>query len=347
MVRTLAYGPLEIVWELETGFIIGRLHEDPWGGSSWRGQPSIDRDRVYFPSADGNIYCVNRHDGNLIWKFKAKDSFKATPTIAGDRIIASGLDHHIYCLNALDGTLLWEYKTGFEVDCSASVVDGRVYFGGEDGFFYALNLADGSLVYKTERLGSMEGSFSVVDDRAYVGTEQGDLFCLKLSDGATIWKARIGADSDSTPAVAGGFVYTAAEDGYVYSFRQSNGEPVWKFRAEGGFSKNYEERSGFWASPIVGRIAFTSDQQRFMYCLSADKGEVVGNIWCADQLGNVTRRRGRRSFRRQSRWIYSFSKDGRRLAELKHRREYQGDPPFRRHIYIGTFNGKLTVLAPK
>ena len=35
-------GPLEIVWEFETKFITGRLHKDPWGGSSWPGQPSVD-----------------------------------------------------------------------------------------------------------------------------------------------------------------------------------------------------------------------------------------------------------------------------------------------------------------
>ena len=229
-------GPFEIVWEIKTGSISGRLHRDPWGGTSWPGQPSVDGNRVYFPSADGNVYCVDTKDGSVIWKFKAKDSFKATPTVIGDRIIASGLDHHVYCLNARDGTVIWDFETGFEVDGSAAVLDGRLYFGGEDGFFYCLSLADGSLVYKTERLGSMEGSCTTVDGRIYVGTEQGDLYCLNQADGTTVWKARIGADSDSTPAVAGGFVYTAAEDGYVYCFRQSNGEPVWKFKAVGGLS---------------------------------------------------------------------------------------------------------------
>ncbi len=31
-------GPLEIVWENETDYITGRLHEDLWGGTSWPGQ---------------------------------------------------------------------------------------------------------------------------------------------------------------------------------------------------------------------------------------------------------------------------------------------------------------------
>src|SRR6478752_6222861 len=85
--------PLEIVWQVETKWTTGRLHKDPWGGTSWPGQPSVDGQHVYFPSADGRLYCLNTSDGSLVWSFKAEDSFKATPTIVGDRIIASGLDH--------------------------------------------------------------------------------------------------------------------------------------------------------------------------------------------------------------------------------------------------------------
>src|SRR6266550_4473967 len=131
-------GPLEIVWQLETGWISGRLHKDPWGGTSWPGQPSVDGDRVYFPSADGNVYCLNRRDGSVIWKYQARDSMKATPVILDDKILASGLDHHLYCLNAKDGSLIWDHETGFEIDGSTIVVGDRIYFGCEDHNFYCL-----------------------------------------------------------------------------------------------------------------------------------------------------------------------------------------------------------------
>ena len=55
--------------------------------------------------------------------YKTGDSLKATPTIVGDRLIASGLDHYIYCIDKRNGTLIWKYKTGFEVDCSAAVIE--------------------------------------------------------------------------------------------------------------------------------------------------------------------------------------------------------------------------------
>src|SRR6185369_7760639 len=80
-------GPLEIVWEFETDYITGRLHKDPWGGSSWPGQPSVDENHVYFGSADGRLYCLDKKDGRLIWSYKTEDSLKATPTIVGNRLI--------------------------------------------------------------------------------------------------------------------------------------------------------------------------------------------------------------------------------------------------------------------
>jgi glucose dehydrogenase len=85
-------GQLQVIWEVKTGSISGQFHKDPWGGTSWPGQPSVEGDRVYFPSADGNTYCINRADGTVIWKFKARDSQKSTPTIVGDRII-NGRQH--------------------------------------------------------------------------------------------------------------------------------------------------------------------------------------------------------------------------------------------------------------
>src|SRR4030095_994490 len=132
----LSNEPLKVVWSFETEAISGRLHKDPWGGSSWPGQPSVDNQHVFFGSADGRLYCLDADDGTLVWSFKTEDSLKATPVIARDRIIASGLDHYIYCISRNDGSLLWKYKTGFEVDCGSAVIDGKVYFGGEDGYFY-------------------------------------------------------------------------------------------------------------------------------------------------------------------------------------------------------------------
>ncbi|MEK6333706.1 MAG: PQQ-binding-like beta-propeller repeat protein [Acidobacteriota bacterium] len=340
-------GVLTVKWEFETDFITGRLHKDLWGGTSWPGQPSISDDRVYFPSAGGTLYCLNKNDGSVIWTFKAKDSFKATPAIFGDKIIASGLDHHVYCLNARDGSVVWVYETGFEVDGSTIMVDGRVYFGSEDRNFYCLNFADGSLIYKVP-VGSVEGSITMKDGRIYLGTEQGELYCLDPADGRTIWKSKIGADSDSTPAVINGFVYTAAEDGVVRSYRQDTGELVWSFVTDGGHTGFANEHIGIWASPIVVKNrVYIGGSNHYLYCLSADKGELIwkykarGPIWGTSPVVD-----GRVVFGDKAGWLHLLSADdGKLISELKIGDNINSTPAvLDGRIYIGAFNGKLYCL---
>src|SRR6267378_1262407 len=65
--------PLEVVWDFQTDWAKGRLHKDPWGGSGWPGQPAIVGGRVYFGSAGGYVYCLNKKDGSLIWSYKTTD----------------------------------------------------------------------------------------------------------------------------------------------------------------------------------------------------------------------------------------------------------------------------------
>lgn len=341
--------PLKIIWQVKTGYMSGRLHPDPWGGTSWPGQPTVTRDRVHYPAADGNIYCLSTKDGSEIWKFKATDSFKAAPTIIGDRIIGSGLDHIIYCVNANDGTLIWKFTAGFEIDGSVMEKDGRIYFGCEDSNFYALNLSDGSLVYKIQLGGSMEGSGTAVDGRIYIGTERGQLYCLNQADGKIIWQAPIGngADSDSTPAVHGDFVYTAAEDGYVRCYRKDNGQEVWKWKSDPGGSES-GGRGGFWASPIVwdNHIYLGSDNGNF-YSLTMD-GQMVWKtrmhmaVWGTSPIVD-----GKIIVGDKAGWVNILDpKDGRILSEIKIGDSVNATPAvLNGRIYIGAFMGQLYCLG--
>jgi outer membrane protein assembly factor BamB len=134
-------GELKVIWEVETSWTRGRLHPDPWGGSGWPGQAAIVGDRVYFGSADSYVYCLNKNDGSVIWKFKTTDSAKSSPCVVGNRLVIGNLDHTVYCLNTDDGSLVWKYQTGFETDSSSSIVDDRVYIGGEDHFYYCFDFS--------------------------------------------------------------------------------------------------------------------------------------------------------------------------------------------------------------
>jgi outer membrane protein assembly factor BamB len=327
-------GPLKVVWKFKTKGISGRFHKDPWGGTSWPGQPSVRGDKVYFGSADGNAYCFNRHTGELLWSYQTNDSLKATPVLSGNRVIANGIDDHIYCLDADTGQLIWKYKCDFEIDGSVAVINNRVYFR-----FYCLDFQTGQLIYRTERVGSIEGScnFQPEIDRAYCGTEQGGLFAFKLTDGSIAWKAVIGADSDTTPAISEGLLYTAAEDGKVRCYKQDNGELVW----------TYQTGRGIWASPVVvGERMIIGSEDGNLYCFNKKDGQVIwkfrarGPVWSTAPFVD-----GRFVFGDKLGWFYQISEDGKLISDIQIGYNVNSTPAvWDGKIYIGAFMGELHCL---
>lgn len=332
-------GPLKVVWQAKTGGISGQFHKDPWGGTSWPGQPSVRGDRVYFGSADGNAYCFARNTGQLIWKYQTNDSLKATPALSGNRVITNGIDHVIYCLDADTGELIWKYKCDFEIDGSVAIINDRVYFGSEDYRFYCLDFQTGALIYRTERLGSVEGSCNYQPEigRAYCGTEQGNLFAFNLADGSVAWKAVIGADSDTTPAVSEGLIYTAAEDGLVRCYKQEDGALVW----------TYQTGKGIWASPVVvGERMYIGSEDGNLYCFNKKDGKVIwkfkarGPIWSTSPYVD-----GRLVFGDKFGWFYQISEDGKLISDIQIGYNVNSTPAvWGGKIYIGAFMGNLYCL---
>ena len=234
---------------------------------------------MYFPSADGNVYCLNKNDGSVIWKFKGKDSMKATPAIVGDKIIASGLDH-TSTVSTLRWILIWDFRA--DSNRRPTIVWCRV----ATSLRTTTSLLNPRMVHLSSRSRGLSRVRITIKTAGSISEPSVRLFCLDPADGKTIWKSKIGADSDSTPAVANGFVYTAAEDGVVRCYKQDTGELVWNFATDGAHLGRASEKIGIWASPIVsnGKV-YIGAGNGYMYCLSAEKGEVVwkykarGGIW--------------------------------------------------------------------
>ncbi len=90
--------------------------------------PTIDRGRVLFGSADGNVYCLRLDDGKLIWRFRAAP---------GDRLIV----------------VRGQLESAWPVSGSVLVLDDAVYFAAgrtsylEGGMFlYKLHTATGRVL---------------------------------------------------------------------------------------------------------------------------------------------------------------------------------------------------------
>lgn len=84
-----------------------------------RCSPLIDGDRIYIVSGMGELACLNKADGKVLWTFEYWQKYGLTPNdqgiceqplLDGDRIIinACGKEVCLVCLNKQTGEVIWE-----------------------------------------------------------------------------------------------------------------------------------------------------------------------------------------------------------------------------------------------
>ncbi|HBL75382.1 MAG: hypothetical protein A2W90_04145 [Bacteroidetes bacterium GWF2_42_66] len=97
-------------------------------GKSWsksfpdtRGSVTIDGDRLYVISGEGELVCINKTNGEIIWKVDADKNFESerhtwgvseTPLIVDDKVICTpgGNRTSVVALDKMNGRLIWESK---------------------------------------------------------------------------------------------------------------------------------------------------------------------------------------------------------------------------------------------
>src|SRR5262245_11397369 len=100
--------------------------------------PVMDSERIYALGTEGNLYCLNRRDGTLVWKrelwrdygIREKGYFPpaGSPLLYQDRLIlnlgAEESDAGIIAIDVADGRTIWKatnHGAGYATPCSATI----------------------------------------------------------------------------------------------------------------------------------------------------------------------------------------------------------------------------------
>jgi eukaryotic-like serine/threonine-protein kinase len=94
---------------------------------------------VVVGSRDEHIYCLNRNNGDLVWKFRTLGEVDSSPVIVGDKVIACSIDGRIYMLSLAEGKEIWSYQIGQSITSSPAVGKSLIVVGCDDGYVYAFS----------------------------------------------------------------------------------------------------------------------------------------------------------------------------------------------------------------
>ena len=193
-------------------------------GTSSYGSPAVAGATTY-TTTDHSLVAVR--DGNVLWRFNARDISEVSPAIAPDGTIVFGANDDIEYGVRPDGHLRWRHRIGaLTYSSPAATHDGLVYFGDHRGFVNVLRASNGALSARVLGLGRSARLRSVgvwtapaVDARhdVYFGTRPGHVYGFDAR-GQKLFDIDTGATVDSYPALAAdGTLLIGSESGVLYA----------------------------------------------------------------------------------------------------------------------------------
>jgi outer membrane protein assembly factor BamB len=241
------------------------LDQDRGGGP--RGTPTIDGDRVYALSENGDLACLKIKDGSVIWKKNILQDFKGenpnwhiseSPLVDGNNLIVTpgGNEASIVALNKMTGKTVWTSKelsdpAGYSSCIVADVQGVKTIIGFTARAGVGLRASDGKLLWRNASAANRTANCAtpVFHDNKVFYTSAYGTGCALLNlkgDGESEVKAEEAYFNREMQNHHGGVVLL---NGYLYGFSNSiltcmefaTGKVMWKDRSVGKGSLTYAD----------------------------------------------------------------------------------------------------------
>jgi len=222
---------------------------DPDGSTRWSVETGRAADAGSSFGPDGAIHFAAGDEvwkvspeGEVLWRFAAREKVFAAPAIDDDGTVFVGSqDDHLYALSS-EGRMRWAYRTAGDNDSSPAIgEDGTIYFGSDDHHVYALS-QDGELRWSIDLEGYVRAPVALSSKGAVLASVFGPrprIVAIDALTGRAIWSFRLSvtasedAGSRSGPLVdREGSIYVGGHDRFVYGL-SAEGVLRWSFETGG------------------------------------------------------------------------------------------------------------------
>lgn len=215
-------------------------------------------------SVDNKVYALSARTGRIQWTYFTEGPVRYAPTIRKNRIYFGSDDGYVYCLYAKNGKPVWKYRAGpsdekvlgngrmislWPVRTSILVDDGVAYFGAgvfpyEGIYICALNADDGTVVWKNDTIGDRAHglAYGGISPQSYLIASKNILY---VPSGRAM-PAAFGLKSGQflyylLPGGKVGGTWALVDEGHLLAGVDQSGTPA---------KRAYDEQSGKLKSPL-------------------------------------------------------------------------------------------------
>ncbi len=160
-----------------------------------------------------------------------------------------------------DGTVTWSVAVA-DLAAPPETAAGLVLLAHQNEL-EALDARDGARRWRVPLDGTVAAPLLSQGGWLLAVTDRGRATMLRAATGETLWTQPLGPPSRVRPVAAGRLVYLALQDGRIAALALETGTPTWEVKLPA---------EGTTLTPLGDRL-FVGASDRFLYCLSADRGK--------------------------------------------------------------------------
>lgn len=207
-------------------------------------------------STNNLFCAIDLTSGKEKWKFKSGAHNYTKPMVLDSAVYFGSADGNIYKLNKFTGEKSWAYNVGSEIFSSTIHDSGTLFFGSDDGYFYALEEGEKAFkaVYQPKTIEGI-AQYLVVDQKIAPYLCQKGFEQLDSAGLYSFVKDRIEDQTPSVivfglPIIPENIVGRSPKDGMIRKYLESGGKIVWL----GDIPNNYspDGAGNFKRDPSIG-----------------------------------------------------------------------------------------------
>ncbi len=245
------------------------------GKSTFRASAILSQREVFCADNKGNLYCLLRENGTLLWSIKLDGPVTAEPLFIGSskggRLFIGTSRGQLRAVDVKSGKTLWQksYEDKISAGCSFYRNGDKTYvlLSCHDGFLYSLLSTDGSLAWKVDVGEPVNATPAVEDGTIVFGCCDGKLRFVS-TEGKEVRRMSLGSYLPSSPAIDDGVVYATTHDGLLIAIDLKSGKKLWTF--------SDERVEDFFAPPAIGDSTVVAvDKRGNVFIIDKSKGGLL------------------------------------------------------------------------
>ena len=254
---------------------------------------AVNENLLGLTTGSGQIFAINKDNGEIIWSNKINAIIRSAPIISGNFFLVLGKDNRLYAFNLSSGELSWTHEGLDEVSTflgssSPVVSKGIVIVTYSSGEIYAINLSNGAVIWNDnlstlvqkrsiESISDIRGNAVIQNDTVYVISHNGRMVAMNLNSGKRLWESNIGGIQ--TPWVVSNFIYVLSKDNELICMTAKEGKIVWVSKLRDYISFEKKGKLITWSGPLLAG---------HMLIVSGSHGIIASISWSLKILLSLT-----------------------------------------------------------